>query len=124
MCNLRHKVHNGQNLPHESPNFTNFFSKQLYVQFWPFFHKSETKLQKQFFLNIFFCFILQTPGCLVTCVFGVTNFVMPKWASVQLLHGQMNLDVYNSAQTQENCARSHNRETVTFRNSAKKTLLF
>ena len=25
MCNLRHKVRNGQNLPHESPNFTNYF---------------------------------------------------------------------------------------------------
>ena len=27
MCKLRHKVPNGQNLPLESPNFTNFFSK-------------------------------------------------------------------------------------------------
>ena len=24
MCNLRHKMHNDQNLPHESPNFTNY----------------------------------------------------------------------------------------------------
>ena len=25
MCYLRHKVRNGHNLPHESPNFTNYF---------------------------------------------------------------------------------------------------
>ena len=27
MCTLRHKVRNGQNLPHESPTFRHFFSK-------------------------------------------------------------------------------------------------
>ena len=32
-------------------------------------------------------------GCLGTCVFGVTNCVIPKRASVQLLHGPMNLDI-------------------------------
>ena len=57
MRKMRHKVRNGQNLPHESPNFTNyFFSKWLYVQFKPFFHKSETRLPKQFLLNNFFLF--------------------------------------------------------------------
>ena len=54
---MHHKVRDGQNLPNESPNFTNFFSsKWLYVQFKPFFHKSETRLPKQFFLNNFFLF--------------------------------------------------------------------
>ena len=98
MCNLRHKVRNGQNLPHKIPNFTNnFFLSNFRYNFGHFCHKSETTLPKQFFLNIFFCFLLQTPGCLVTCLFGVTNCVMPKRALVQLLHSQMNLDILQNA---------------------------
>ena len=27
MRKMRHKVHNGQNLPHESQNFTNYYFK-------------------------------------------------------------------------------------------------
>ena len=93
MCNLRPKVRNGQNIPHESPNFTDYFflSKFTYIlatvsQIWD-------KITKTIFSQYFFCFLLQNPGCLLTCVFGVTNYVMPKWASVQLLHGQINLDL-------------------------------
>ena len=52
-----------------------------------------TRFPKQFFFfNIKF-FLLLTPGCLGTCVFGVTNCVMPKRAPVQLLHGQIKLYV-------------------------------
>ena len=39
------------------------------------------------------CFLLYTPGCLGTCVFGVTNCVIPKRASDQLIHGQIKLDL-------------------------------
>ena len=67
-------------------------SKQFCGQFRPFFPKSETILPKQFFLNIF-VLLFQTPGCLGTCVFGVTSCVMPTRALVQLLHGQIKLDV-------------------------------
>ena len=45
------------------------------------------------FSKYFFCFQLYTPGCLGIYVFGVTNCIMPKRASVQLLHGQMKLAV-------------------------------
>ena len=50
VCKMHHKVRNGQNLPHEGPNFRNEFYRQLR----PFFHKSETTLPKKFFLNDFF----------------------------------------------------------------------
>ena len=57
------------------------------------------------FSKHFFCFLLETPGCLQTCVFGVTNYVMPKRASVQLLHGQMILDLltWRSSITRVQC---------------------
>ena len=51
-------------------------------------------ITKTVFSKYFFCFLLQTPGCLVTCVFCVTNCGMPKRALVQLLHGQINLDIW------------------------------
>ena len=41
MCKLRHRVRNGKNLPHESPNFENFHG-----QFRPFFHNPEISLPK------------------------------------------------------------------------------
>ena len=85
MCNLRHKVRNGQNLPNENPNFTSYFFLSNFT--YNFGHFS-TNL-RLYYQNIFF----QNPGCLVTCVFGVTNCLMPKRASVQLVHGQMNLDL-------------------------------
>ena len=31
MCKLPHKVHNGQNLPHKSPNFTNYFFQSIFT---------------------------------------------------------------------------------------------
>ena len=86
MRKLRHKVRNGQNLPHESQNFTNYFFLSSFT--YNFGHFS-TSLRPDYH-NIF---LLQTPGCLVTCAFGVINCVMPKRASVQLFHGQMNLDL-------------------------------
>ena len=50
---------------------------------------------KTFFSKYFFVFVLYLiPGCLKTCVFGVTNYVIPKRASVQLLHGPINLDLH------------------------------
>ena len=86
MCKLHHKVCNGQNLPHESRNFKNY----SYITFRQLFHKSETTLFKQFVPKyVFFCVLLYTPECLETCVFGVTNCVMQKRLSVQLLRGQM-----------------------------------
>ena len=36
------------------------------------------------FPNYFFCFPFYTPGCLATCVFDVTNCVMPERVSVQM----------------------------------------
>ena len=73
--------------PHRSRELVSpvcvIFSKSLYWQFRPFFHKSEITLPKQFFPQwLFFCFLLETPGCLETCVFGVTNCSMPKPAMV------------------------------------------
>ena len=93
MCKLRRKVRNGQNLPHESLNFTNLKKKSNFTDNFGHFSTSRRPHYQYSFFLIFFCFLLQTPGCLVTCVFGVTNCVMPRRASVQLLHGQMNLDV-------------------------------
>ena len=54
MCKLRHNaiMHNGQNLPHENPNFTKKLNS-LYVQFKQFFNKFETTLPKQFFSKYF-----------------------------------------------------------------------
>ena len=42
--------------------------------------------------------LLQISECLGTCVFSVTNCVMPKRAFVQLLHGQMKLDLSISSE--------------------------
>ena len=93
MCQLCHKVLNNQNLPLESPNYINFFSSyKFYGQFKPLFYKSEITSQKQFCSKQFF-FLLSTSVCQGTCLLGVTNWVMPKQALVQLLHGQMKLDV-------------------------------
>ena len=52
---MRHEVRNGQNLPHESPNFTNFYFQS---DFLCNFRHSSTSLrphyQNSFFPNIFF----------------------------------------------------------------------
>ena len=71
-----------------------FFFKSLYVQLKIFFNKSEITIPEQFFLNTFFVFsTLNSRMSKNMCIWR------PKWASVQLLHGQMNLDVLNSAST-------------------------
>ena len=93
---MRHKVRNGQNLPHESQNFT---KKKIQSNFTYNLSHFSTSLRPQtVFSKYFFCFLLQTPGCLRTCVFGVTNCLIPKRASVQLLQGQMNLDLIIAVQ--------------------------
>ena len=57
MCKLCHKIRNGQNLPYENPNFkNNFFLSNFMDNLGHFFHKSETTLPKQFFLNILVLF--------------------------------------------------------------------
>ena len=94
MCKLRHKVRNRKNLPHEILNFRNIFFLSNFMDnlvlpstsMMPYY-------QIVFFSKYFFGFLFLTQGCLRTCVFGVTNCVMPKRVSVQLLHGQMNLDL-------------------------------
>jgi hypothetical protein len=97
MRKMRHKVRNGQNLPHESPNFTNYYFQSDFTYNFSHFSTSlRPHYQNSFFLNIFFCFIFLTQGCLKTCAFGVTKCVIPKQASVQLLHGPMNLDLTDS----------------------------
>ena len=51
MCNLRHKVRNGQNLPHyESSNFTNFFLKSDFTYNFSYFFASLKPHFKIFFL--------------------------------------------------------------------------
>ena len=95
MGKLRHKVRNGQNLPHESPNFTNhFFQSNFKYNLSNFSTSLRPHYQNSFFLNNLFSFVFQAPECVETCVFGVTSCEIPKQASVQLLHGQMNLDLY------------------------------
>ena len=71
---------------------SDFFSKLFYGQFRPLFHKSETILSKHFFF-IYVFFYSKLQETLGTCVNCVTNCVTPKRASVQLLHGQMKLDL-------------------------------
>ena len=59
MCNLRHKVRNGQNLPHESLNFANYLFLKITVptilaifpQIWD--HITKTILSK-YFLFVFY----------------------------------------------------------------------
>ena len=55
MCKLRPKLCNGQNLPHESPNFTNYFFKVILrtilamcPQVWQ--HITKTVFTKYFFV--------------------------------------------------------------------------
>ena len=92
---LCHKVCNSQNLPHESPNFRNYFFTSNFMDNLGHFSTILRPHYKNSFSKIFlFCFLHQAPGCLRTCVFGVTNCVMHNRAPVQLLHGQMKLDVH------------------------------
>ena len=53
--------------------------------------------QNSFVSKYIFLLLFSTLNCkcLGTCVFGIKNCVMPKQASVQLLHGQMKLDIPN-----------------------------
>ena len=86
MRKMRHKVCSGQNLPHESPNFTNYFFQSNFTYNLSQFPQVSDHITKTVF---FYFFSTLTTGCLRTCVFGLTYCVMPKRASVQLLHGQM-----------------------------------
>ena len=75
MCKLHQQVRNGQNLPNKSLNFKNFFFLSNFTD-----NLDHVQVHAS-------CFLLYPPGCLGTCVFGVTNYVMPKRALVQPLHG-------------------------------------
>ena len=55
MCKLHRKVRNGQNLPHESPNFTNYFFQSNFTYNWGNVSTSlRPHYQNSFFLNYFF----------------------------------------------------------------------
>ena len=93
MCTWRHKVCKGPMLPHQSPNFWNyFFSVYIYGQK-TFFTNLQPHNQNSFFLHIFFCFLFQASGYLETCVNGVTNYKTSKRALFPLLPGEMKLDL-------------------------------
>ena len=71
MCKLYRKVCHGQNLPHESPNFTKPFFQSNFA--YNLGHVSTSV--RPHYKNIFFLFkyiFFSTPGCLKTYVFGVT----------------------------------------------------
>ena len=56
-CKLRHKVRNGQNLPHESPIFTNYFLKSNFTYNLSHFSAClRPHYQNIFFLNDFVLF--------------------------------------------------------------------
>ena len=93
MPKMRQKLRNGQNLPHKNPNLTNFFFRINFT--YNLSHSTGLRPHYQNNFFYFFFFLFEAPECLRTCVFGVTNCVMPKQAQVQLLHGQINLDIYN-----------------------------
>ena len=77
MRNLHHKLFNGKNLIHESLNFkSHFFLSSLTDNLGNFSTNPRPHYQNRFL-----------------SIFGLTNCVMPKRASVQLLHGQMRLDI-------------------------------
>ena len=60
-----------------------FLSKSFY---WPIkllFHKSETTIAKQFFLNLNFCFLFLVRYCLETCVNRVANCVTQKFTTLR-----------------------------------------
>ena len=57
MCKLRPKVRNGQNLPHESLNFSNYFFRSNFTYNFSHISTSLTPdYQNIFFQNIFFVF--------------------------------------------------------------------
>ena len=57
MCKRRHKVRNGQNLPHESPNFTNYFFQSNFTYNLSHFSTSlRPDYQNSFFEIFFFVF--------------------------------------------------------------------
>ena len=59
MCKMRHKVPNGQNLPHESPYFTNHFFQSNFTHDLSHFATSlRPHYHNSFFLNIFFSILL------------------------------------------------------------------
>ena len=106
MRKMRHKVRNGQNLPHESPNFTNYFLSNFTYNLSHFSTSLRPNYQNSFFLNIVLFSILNSRMS-KPCVFGVTNCVIPKRASVQLLHGPMNLDLESSLQESTVPSKNH-----------------
>ena len=92
-CKLRHKVRNTQNLPHVSANFKYYYFLSNFTHiFLQFFTNLRSHYENRFFL--YFSFLTLNPRCLGTCVNCVTNYVKTKRALVQLLHGQMKLDLY------------------------------
>ena len=56
MRKMRHKVRNGQNLPHESPNFTIFFQSNFTYNLSHFSTSLRSHYQNSCFLINFFVF--------------------------------------------------------------------
>ena len=80
MCKLHHKVRTGQNIPPKIKFYQLYFSKAFFRQLVPFFHKIETILSNQVFLNLFVLFSTQSFKLCVNCV---TICAIPKirWQS-------------------------------------------
>ena len=102
MCKLRPKVRNGQNLPHESPNFTNFFFRSNFIyNFSHVFTGLTPHYKTVFFLFFSFCYFkLQNVYEHVYLASQIvkwqngrrSNFYMVKW-TLMYVTGKINPDV-------------------------------
>ena len=63
--------------------FWTFFSKSFYEPIQPLFDRSETRIAKQFFLNLNYCFLFLVWYCLKTCVNRVANCVTQKFTPLR-----------------------------------------
>ena len=69
MCKWRPKVRNGQNLPHESPNFTNYLKKVILLTILALFPQVWHQITKTVFSKLFFLFsILNSKMSLNMCI--------------------------------------------------------